>query len=49
MGFGETENNTDIFVIDANSCITVNVDFRGEYAGSLIKQDRLIPDIIEVE
>lgn len=46
---GYSTDQSDTFIIDANSnCIAV-VDFRGVYAGVFIKKDRLIPDVIEIE
>ena len=43
------DNQEDTFMIKANCNCEIVVDFRGEYAGVLIKKDRLIPDVIEIE
>jgi len=43
------EDQSELFILKAGQYSEVLVDFCGEFAGTLQKQDRLVPDVIELE
>ena len=48
IGFN-TEDQSDLFIVNADSSCVFNVDFRGEFAGIQQKTDRLLPNVMEIE
>ena len=44
-----TEEESDLFLLEANERCEFLIDFQGEYAGNFLKSDRLIPDNIIVD